>query len=257
MEIKQKDMQKITPNNGLSPAPSIRLSDQVYENVLEKIVTGEFPVNSKLPTENVLSKTLNVSRPVLRQALARLRQDELISSRQGSGSYVTRQPAPDILNFAPTGTFADIQRCYEFRSAVEGAAAGLAAEHRTAEQLSIIEQAVRNFEDCVNSGKNAPITDTDFHTRLGQADEVLHSAVCEATANPFFVSTRQSIATHMEHGRKLSLQLVQSRNNGEMFLHSIAEHRAVFEAIRDQNAQAASEQMQTHINNSRRRIFEN
>ena len=107
-----------------------KLSDQVYERILSKIVDGAFPENSKLPTEIELSKRLEVSRPVLRQALARLREDEVISSRQGSGSYVMRRPAPQMLDFAPVGSIADIQRCFEFRAAVEGAAAALAAPIR-------------------------------------------------------------------------------------------------------------------------------
>ncbi|MEZ7881334.1 MAG: GntR family transcriptional regulator, partial [Rhodospirillales bacterium] len=105
-----------------------KLSDQAYERILAKIVDGQFPENSKLPAEIELSKQLEVSRPVLRQALARLRQDEVISSRQGSGSFVMRRPASQMLDFAPVGSIADIQRCFEFRAAVEGAGAALAAE---------------------------------------------------------------------------------------------------------------------------------
>ena len=65
---------------------SASLCDLIYQKVLERILSGEYPANSKLPTEVQLSEELGVSRPVLRQALARLRDDNLITSRLGPGA---------------------------------------------------------------------------------------------------------------------------------------------------------------------------
>ncbi|MEC7963679.1 MAG: GntR family transcriptional regulator, partial [Pseudomonadota bacterium] len=107
------------------------LSDRVYETVLSKIMDGEFPVGSKLPTEHALCEQFGVSRPVLRQALKQLREDDVIVSRQGSGSFVRRRPETGVLDFAPVGSIADIQRTFEFRSAIEGEAAYLAATRRS------------------------------------------------------------------------------------------------------------------------------
>jgi len=233
------------PNSDTPSTPSsIRLSDQVYESVLGKIISGEFPVNSKLPTENELSKTLSVSRPVLRQALARLRQDEMISSRQGSGSYVNRQPAPEILNFSPKGSFSDIQRCFEFRTVIEGAAAALAATNRTEPQLASIESALMALETCIANGD------------LGaDADEQFHSAICIASDNPFFVSSRASAMSHIEHGMKLARKLSLT-HTGQRLEVVQAEHRDIFLAIKDGDPERASEAMKMHISNARRRVFE-
>ena len=73
------------------------LSDRAYERILSMIVGGEIPVGGKLPTEQSLSEQLGISRPVLRQALRQLREDDVIVSRQGSGSYVQRRPKDAVL----------------------------------------------------------------------------------------------------------------------------------------------------------------
>ncbi len=65
-----------------------KLSRQIYERIFELIVSGEYPERSRLPSELELSRRFGASRPIVREALARLRDDGLIVSRQGSGSYV-------------------------------------------------------------------------------------------------------------------------------------------------------------------------
>ena len=82
------------------------LSDSVYEELMQMIVQGEFGIGKKLPTEHVLSERLKVSRPILRRALKQLRNDDVIVSRQGSGSFVKKRPELAVLDFAPIGSIA-------------------------------------------------------------------------------------------------------------------------------------------------------
>ena len=51
-----------------------KLSDRVYDHVLGQIILGIFPVNSRLPPETKLADQLGISRPVIREALSRLRE---------------------------------------------------------------------------------------------------------------------------------------------------------------------------------------
>ena len=85
---------------------------------------------------------LGASRPVVREALARLREDGVIVSRQGSGSYVRRRPDLAILRFVPVGSIADVQRGFEFRVGLEGAAAALAAERWEEADIAEIRRAL-------------------------------------------------------------------------------------------------------------------
>ena len=78
-----------------------KLSHQVYDRIFERIVSGEYAESSRLPSESDLSRRFGASRPIVREALARLRDDGLIVSRQGSGSYVQRRPDAAVLRFVP------------------------------------------------------------------------------------------------------------------------------------------------------------
>jgi DNA-binding FadR family transcriptional regulator len=64
----------------LAPSPAAAADDKVaklsagiYQKILESIVSGEFAVDARLPSEAELSRRFSASRPVVREALARLR----------------------------------------------------------------------------------------------------------------------------------------------------------------------------------------
>ena len=176
-----------------------RLADTIYERILGRIASGEFAVGAKLPTEHELSGVFGVSRPVLRQALKQLRTEGAIVSRQGSGSYVRRRPEDAVLTFAPIGSIADIQRTFEFRAAIEGEAAYLAAERRSAAMLQRIRQTLNELARCVRDGE------------LGvEADEAFHALICDASNNHYFVSARNSMKTNILTGLRLTRSLSPS-----------------------------------------------
>jgi DNA-binding FadR family transcriptional regulator len=118
----------------------------IYQHIFEIIIAGEFPVNARLPSETELAQRFGASRPVVREALARLRDDGIIVSRQGSGSYVKRRPDMAVLRFVPVSSVADIQRCFEFRHGLEGIAAALAAERWEDSDMAEIRAAFVDLE---------------------------------------------------------------------------------------------------------------
>ncbi|GAB3480192.1 FadR/GntR family transcriptional regulator [Marinomonas epiphytica] len=216
----------------------------VYEQILALIMDGSYALNTKLPPEAQLCKTFNVSRPVLREALARLREDELITSRRGSGSFVIKKPDNSVLQFSPLSSIADIQRCFEFRCNLEADAAALAAQRRTAAQLESIIKAYEQMNVANASNKLATDEDFDFHFAITNA------------ANNHFYSTvlsllRASIKEGINITRNLSLlhpesrlQLVQS------------EHLEIVEAIKDGDSERARHAMKSHLISARNRMFE-
>ena len=90
-----------------------RLADQVYGQIFEQIVSGGLNVGDKLPSENEISERFGVSRPVVREALLRLRADGLITAHQGLGTFVSHQPAPRLK------TFNDVQNVSAYLRAQE------------------------------------------------------------------------------------------------------------------------------------------
>lgn len=228
-----------------SSSPSDRtLSDLTYEKILSLIVEGEFQVGEKLPSEQNLSNRLTVSRPVLRQALKQLREDGLVVSKQGSGSFVSRRPDGDVLDFAPVGSIADIQRTFEFRAALEGEAAYLAAKRRTEQDLQTLHAALIELDNCV------------AESRLGvDADENFHIAICKASDNQYFSSTRSSMKSNILTGMNLTRNLSLQRPQERMQLVQ-KEHYAIYDAILAGDQDAARTAMRSHIENARDRVFE-
>lgn len=240
-------MTRTTTETGKKPGRIVQdgtLADRIYERILTMILDGVIPVGEKMPPENDLCKELDVSRPVLRQALKQLRSDEVIVSRQGSGSYVIRRPERAILDFAPVGSVADIQRTFEFRAAVESEAAYFAAQRRSDADLARLQSILHELDRCIRNGE------------LGvEADEDFHVAICEASANPYFTTARASMKPNILTGMNLTrnLSLTKPRERLELVQ---AEHYAIFDAIRDKDPQAARTAMRAHVENARKRVFE-
>ena len=90
---------------------------QVARALRKEIVDGVYPVGSQLPTEHELCQRFSVSRYTVREALRRLREDNLISSRPRAGTMVVPRPSShayvqdvvsinDLLAFATGARFA-------------------------------------------------------------------------------------------------------------------------------------------------------
>src|SRR5258707_7178535 len=79
-----------------SPVRQSKLADQLYEQILDRIVGGGLAIGGKLPSESQLGELFGVSRPVVREALSRLQADGVVMSRHGSGSHVPPRPQPGL-----------------------------------------------------------------------------------------------------------------------------------------------------------------
>ncbi|HSO08224.1 MAG TPA: FadR/GntR family transcriptional regulator [Pelomicrobium sp.] len=220
-----------------------KLADSVYEEILGHIAGGRYAEGKRLPSEPRLAEAYGVSRPVVREALSRLRADGVVVSRHGSGSYVQRRPAPEFLRLAPIGSVADLMRCFEVRMALEGEAAALAAARRSDDDLAEMQAALDELERVI------------VEREVGvEADIRFHNAVARATANLLFESAMQALSVHTFHGMRVARNL-SLRASAERMRRVQAEHTRVFEAIREQDPAAASKAMRAHIENARTRML--
>ena len=225
-------------------SPSRSLTADVVDRLREQITSGALPPGARLPTEQQLVAGLGVSRTVVREAVAALRADGLVVTRQGVGAFVTataeRRPFridPDDL--ASIDTLLGVMA---LRTGVEVEAAGLAATRRTAGQLRAMGSALDAVDAALARGEDAV-----------QADFAFHRAIAAATRSPpfgafldylgQFIIPRQSL--HMEErsapAQAAYLQRVQS------------EHRALLAAVEARDEAAAREAMGVHLRNSQTR----
>jgi DNA-binding FadR family transcriptional regulator len=229
--------------------PATRLADQLALRVATLIDRGEFAEGHRLPAESELADRFGVSRPVIREALSRLRVMGMIVSRRGSGSYVQKRAvepaaARTRIGFGPVTSMAEVRKCYEFRVGVEGDAAYFAAMNRTPEMLVSMQSSLHRMEQAVAEGAVGMTADLEFHL-----------VVARASGNEFFEAVMEAMRTPIEFAINLARSLALSRPI-EHLLTVQAEHVAMFEAIKAGDREAARNAMRAHIVNACSRIFE-
>jgi GntR family transcriptional repressor for pyruvate dehydrogenase complex len=225
------------------------LGEQLAVRMAELIGHGEFSEGARLPAEVELAERFGVSRPVIREALSRLRVTGIIVSRKGSGSYVKKRAeiVPkliDAIGFGPVNSLAEVRKCYEFRIGVEGEAAYLAAQNRTPEMLSIMREALDRMETATAHGMVGMSADLEFHI-----------AVARASGNEFFEAVMQSMRTPIEFAINLGRSLSLTRPREHLRIVQ-TEHVVMLEAIAAKDKEAARLAMRTHIENACSRVFE-
>ena len=114
-----------------------KLSRRLFEQLAEQIKSGRLAPGARLPTEHALTRAARVSRTVVREAVAALRAEGLVITRQGVGAFVSAEPtrAPFRIEPERMQSLADILDVMELRLGVEIESAGLAAERASKAQL--------------------------------------------------------------------------------------------------------------------------
>jgi len=225
------------------PAQRVRLADQLYEQVLQGIVSGAYPEGTRLPSENQLSEAFGVSRPIVREALFRLQVDGLVVARQGSGTYVQRRPSAEFFEHAPAGAVAEVLRFFELRIALEGEAAFHAAQRRTEADLNRIRASNKRLEAVIGAGKVGVEEDID-----------LHAAIASAAHNDLFVETLRHLTTLFDASLRLTRGLSLKKQATRQRLVQ-DEHGAIIFAIAEGNPDSARTAMRHHIDNARIRLM--
>lgn len=228
---------------------STRLGDRLSHRMAALIDRGEFGEGVRLPAESELAIRFGVSRPVIREALSRLRVMGVIVSRKGSGSYVqkrTDRPAETqpTIGFGPLDSLAQVRKCYEFRASLEGDAAYYAAQNRTPEMLLTMRDALDRMAIAMEQGIAGMNPDIEFHF-----------AVARASGNEFFEAVMEAMRTPLEFAVNLARSLTLTRPLDHL-LTVQAEHVVMFDAIEAGDKDAARIAMRTHIENACSRVFE-
>ena len=219
-----------------------RLGDQVYGRLLEEIVSGRYAVGDRLPGENDLAESFEVSRPVVREALNRLQADGLVPSRQGAGTFVARVPPRQIVKLAPGESIAGILRAFEVRLALEGQAARLAAERRSERELAAIHDALEAMTRALEDGKPAK-----------EADFAFHRCVAVASGNMTQDENQEEQTETVGNGMTVALSITR-QGTQQRTARVIDEHVRIYEAIAASEPDSAELAMRYHIDQARKRL---
>jgi GntR family transcriptional repressor for pyruvate dehydrogenase complex len=218
-----------------------KLSRRLFEQLAGEIRSGRLAPGERLPTEEAMTRAARVSRTVVREAVAALRAEGLVVTRQGIGAFVTAEPhrAPFRIEPERLQSLEDILNVMELRLGVEIESAGLAAERAGKAQVRAIAFSLNAIEEAIKADRSAVDEDLAFHR-----------AIAEATGNPEFARFLQFIGRHLIPRRTVS-GLPQRMGGRQAYLAIIQEeHRRIHDAIAAGDPKAAREAMRRHLTRS-------
>ena len=183
---------------------------------------------------------------MIRDALARLRNEGVVRSQRGSGTVVVTGTVAPARIFPAIQSVADLLRSYEFRITVEAATVTIAAERRNASDIADMRKALADAENALEGKLYHLMPDWNY---------TFHRAVAMATHNNFYVATLELIPNLLGVN-----QLEKSTSGGhdlsERMRRVHDEHVAICDAICDGNAVLACSRMQAHIQSARDFVLE-
>jgi GntR family transcriptional regulator, transcriptional repressor for pyruvate dehydrogenase complex len=228
--------------DALGPLPAPRsLTHALIERLTFEITSGKLTTGARLPTEQELIAATGVSRTVVREAVAALRAEGLVTTRQGVGAFVA-DGRPFRINGDELRSLREVIAIMELRTGIEVEAAGLAAERASATDLRRIAAAYRAIEQAIRRGESAVDQDFAFHCRIA-----------EATGNPQFVRFLQYLGRFIIP-RQTVRGTVRSAKEREAYLRRIQkEHGEIVRALRSRAVPATRAAMRRHLLNSRKR----
>lgn len=229
----------ILPSEPLQPTPS--MSQLLGSRLRAEIEKRALRVGDKFPTDAEIAAAYGVSRTVVREAVAALREAGLISTQRGRGSIViANTPSPSFSVSAPElENSRRLLQLYEFRTMIEAEAAALAAERHTdddsAKLRALVSKAamVQTFEDAIHN------------------DIAFHLAIAEATRNEYFqrvMATVRSATT----ARPFLREDLDEAGYLALFRNTIrTEHSEIADAVASGDASRARDAIKSHLGGQR------
>ncbi|MBR6014645.1 MAG: GntR family transcriptional regulator [Firmicutes bacterium] len=219
-------MYKIQTGKDNNQKNSKSLAENLFSALQIDILTGKFRLGEKL-TEQHICDEYGVSRTPVREALHQLEMDGLIENIPNRGAFV--------LGF----TEQDIEDMYELRCAYEVQAVRWATARITEDELDKLEETFEFMQ--FYTLKN------DFE-KMRSINTTFHELIYEAAHNRMLEQALSSYLLYMRHLRKTP---ADTKTYLDLVLE---EHRAIFEAIRDGDADAGAAAMTAHMASSKARF---
>ena len=207
------------------------LSQRIAERIIKYILEENLQPGDKLPNETVMCERLNVGRSSLREAMRALASRNVITIRQGSGSYVSATPG---MIDDPFGlTFVEdkqkmIKDLMEIRFLIEPSIAAMAA-------IRADETDIKNTEKILLANKNHAEKDIAFHTAIA-------------------LSSKNIVVPKLVPIINSSIPLIRESAKFTMRDETIEIHREIADAIAAHDAVRAHDAMYLHLIYNRKHI---
>jgi DNA-binding FadR family transcriptional regulator len=246
---RQQESRRISPPareaDILAPVPhGGKLTDVIVDRLSGEIASGRLAPGQRLPTEQEMVLAMKVSRTVVREAVAALKARGLVTTRQGSGAFVSKEPARRAFKLDPEllRSLDSVVDVLELRLAVETEAAGLAAARGGPAGMRLVRDAHARFEAALDRGDSG--ADEDF---------ACHMAIAAATGNPHFAEFLRFLGTIVIPRRDPRVWDM-AKGRREQYLGRIRdEHARIVDAILARDAERARAAMREHLHRAAQR----
>ena len=227
---------QLDEQTNLSPLRLRQRYEQVADRIAADIRTGRLAPGERLPSERDLARRLEVGRASVREAIAALQVAGMIETRPGSGSFVAAEAA-ELTREAHDASPSDL---LEARALLEPAVARLAALRGRPDAEA--ERLLTEME-----------TAAEEHDAVGwnECDRRFHQRIAGLTGNPVLLQLAGQVAAAMDEPLWQRLRDDSIAVSGRTTIH-LAEHRMIYEAIAEGDADAAELYAAQHIRRVRR-----
>lgn len=214
------------------------LSSKLSEELLNYIRSENLKPGDRLPNESILAKKMGVGRSSIREAMKLLASRNIVTIRQGSGTYISQTPGmvDDPLGFS---FIADKQKLaqdsLEVRFLLEPAIASLAAQNASEEDIALLRHLCQEVEDLVQLGQDHTQKDIEFHTAIA-------------------LSSKNVVVPRLIPVINSAIPLLIELTGNTLKQETIDTHRALTDAIAAHNAAAAHDAMYLHLVYNRARM---
>lgn len=222
-------------------------TDRLMVTLGRQIVSGKYLPGAALPAEADLCEEFATSRNIIREVFRSLEAKRLIEMKRYRGAFVAPRSQwnfldSDVLQWAleqdeDTGLIAAMS---EVRNLVEPAIARWAAERATSSDLAQIEAALNDM-----------IANNQQRDAFNEADIRYHEAVLASVHNPVL----QQLSVAISSLQRAIFERTWMGDEANM-PQTLQEHKALFDAIRHQDSNAAEQAALTMIASSTRRLKE-
>lgn len=228
----------MTPNTeamNINPIKRVNLSDLVFEQMKNLILSGEWVPGLHLPSESTLANMFGVSRITVRQCIHRMVALGLAETRPGEGTFI-RAPSPgqSIYSLVPVAYLSDdnMLSMLEFRKAIEGYTAELATKKADADDIAKLTMILASMERKKHDVEKFSEEDYNFHHEL--------AAICR---NPLILESYNLISDMLRSAMK---SIVAKRGPTQGLYY----HKALLDRIIAKDAEGCRVLMTQHIDDT-------
>jgi len=221
----------------IKPIARVPVAEQVAQQLLGLIQSGNLKAGQQLPPERELAVILDVSRPSLREALRALSLLGVVKIRQGGGVFVSALDPESLLgplHFFISLDDSNLDDLFEARIVVEGAITKLATPNISDEQLALLENSVANEDELLNDAQ-----------KFIDADILFHKTIFSVVDNSFLIRIATSLHVLGRASREITGHIPG------VLEESLKDHKKILKAMKTRDENAACAAMERHLRNVR------